>query len=207
MKNNQMDFRKHSNWIKLELPKLFYEQQLLFGYLGAKRLLPNYYFFYRKEKWGNPNFLHMMLDKVEYIIWGKDPIDLDVKNSLQYVNEIMPDMEDFESTIYASPALDSSASVACLLRFLVERDIDNIIDIANYCVTTVDMYISQMLDLNYYQPDYYQKINNHQFMLRELNLQKNQYNTIIQSKSVSQELIQLLKAMQDYEGYSSINLK
>jgi uncharacterized protein YjaG (DUF416 family) len=148
------------------LESVSFKGKVLFAVLTCEKLYPNYVFFKKMTNWGSPDILLRGIGfAYKYLVEN----EVDVKNLKKVildVDNITPNTEDFPG-IFVSFALDACTSVYSCLSFLLDNNIDNIVDIAVYARDTVDMFIQERDNLNSSDPTIEVKIANDHLMIRE----------------------------------------
>lgn len=195
--------------IKNRLAIVSFKKQLLFGYLGASRLIPNYKFFSLENGWGDYTVLVAVLNDVRNVLLSSNAINnLALEQKITEIELVTPDMDDYGETIYGSHALDSSLSVICILEFIKTHDIGHLFELIEYVIETIRMNISYNENLYSSDPAIDEKMSSHPFMQREIQLQLEQL-TQIERKSdfaIDEEFIDSLLKLQFNNGKSNINI-
>ncbi|KYF72838.1 hypothetical protein BE15_01155 [Sorangium cellulosum] len=111
------------------------------------------------------------LDLAWGVLEGFEPSQESVNSARQQVRRAEPETEDFD-TILVSSALDASASVGLLLKFIEDGGVGSIVEIASLCRDTVDMFVQDQDGLVPNDPKLEERILNHRLMQRELQRQQ-----------------------------------
>jgi hypothetical protein len=104
---------------------------------------------------GDPDVLLNAIKLCQLYIKNETKI-ASLENILPIVDNAMPDTEDFPNASYA---LNASATVYETLQFLIDKDLNHILNIGTYLTDTVDFKIQENESLTDFQ------INNHPIML------------------------------------------
>jgi uncharacterized protein YjaG (DUF416 family) len=154
-----------------KLKELDFSKQLAFAYLTCERLFPNYVYFSKKYKFGNPAFLK---DAIEYLYnaifekqYEKDKIDSLIKNVVKNI----PEPSDYETGL-ASSALDACTAIEESLYFILDKNFPRIESISTFATDTVHMHIQEIDKLDFNTDiNFQQKIDNHPLMKKEIKIQ------------------------------------
>ncbi|WP_081426161.1 DUF416 family protein [Sorangium cellulosum] len=157
--------------LERNLASLSREALVAFGLSCCERLYPNYVAFKREAGWGDPDVLRYGLDLAWGVLEGFEPSQESVNSARQQVRRAEPETEDFD-TILVSSALDASASVGLLLKFIEDGGVGSIVEIASLCRDTVDMFVQDQDGLVPNDPKLEERILNHRLMQRELQRQQ-----------------------------------
>lgn len=167
------------NETSVKLNKIPDKGQILFGVLICERLYPNYGAFQKAFNWGNSTTLQEGIALLrQYIIKGDLFDDHDVKDIIERIDWVTPNTEDF-SSIIVSFALDACTSVQSMLNYLLDKNVENIVDVACFSRDTVDMYVQEIEGLKNYDPNLEEKIRSSEYMIREMEFQKGLLNKIV----------------------------
>ena len=158
-----------------ELRSLSHDEMLAYGLSCAERLFPNYLKFSRENNWGDSDALREALDSGWARLAQQESPTIDLELLQQRCAEAAPDTEAFEK--FASPGLDSAAAAYHLVKFLRNRDPEEISTIAHLCFETVEMYLRNSLfeaedirspeDLERFSRDLDGRVSSHPLMIRE----------------------------------------
>lgn len=137
-----MNYRDYITILKKQTKSQQYEEQILFALMICKKLHFEYEKFVNKYQWGDAGLLMDAINFCQLAI-GK-PIDLKrIDEFLPKIDLIIPDMDNFESDLQASYALNASISVYETLEFIKDQDKTHIYNIANYYTDTIDFKIQE----------------------------------------------------------------
>jgi uncharacterized protein len=146
--------------------------RVLFAALICERLYPNYVAFQKTFEWGNHEVLQEGIALIRQYLIKEDLFEAsEIEDIIERVDMITPSTEDF-SGIVTSFALDACNSVYCTLRYLIDKNVDNIADVASFARDTVDMYIQEVDDINANDPKIEEKIERNKFMVHEKKAQR-----------------------------------
>lgn len=180
------------DFLKIELSNLSYLHQIVFAASCCERLLPNYLEFEKDEKWGDFKLLRSSLNSIWEMVKNKT---IDVKEAKELAEKcvsVIPDSENFSSQ-FTSAAIDAGTCVYETLMFCVDRSIQRILDVSTLSLDTVDMYLQDLLKIDYSERDFEKKINEHPLMLQEKETQLNDIRTLKESKKLNARVINLFK--------------
>lgn len=144
--------------------------RLAFAAACCERAYPNYEFFSRVAKWGDPSILREALD----IVWeaAKEPKSPELLMSLeQKCLSVTPDLDDFateELDVIAAAAQDAAFMIALLLQLARESDARYARRIATFARDTLDTYVQAREKIAANDPDLEQRISEHPLIAREL---------------------------------------
>lgn len=190
------------NLIIQKLGAMSESQIVTFAASCSERLLPNYKKFVDVEQWGDYSFFRSTLNSIWNFIEQQNISDENLKLLMKKCFEFVPDSEEFES-IYASYAIDFGASIYNTLKYCLEKDIKNIISVADASINTVDLFVQEKHNLDPDDPDLEQKINNDQMMQQEIIKQLNDLDILAKQK-IDQQFINSFRT--SVEGKSNIEL-
>jgi len=195
----------NANSLRTRLIKLDSALQLAFGAVCCERLLPNYIAFQSDTGWGNVAPIRKALDFVWSSLESKSLDTQAVKSITESCESVAPDSEDFES-LYVSSAQDACFAVCGLLDYLLENDVDKIVQAATYATDSVDLYVQEIENMAPNDPELEQKILNHRLMQRELAQQEKNLADIEQATTLSSDFLDGLKQSWNNEGKSNLDL-
>jgi uncharacterized protein len=153
--------------IKSNLSNISNKGRVLFAVLICERLYPNYVAFQKKYNWGNYEVLQEAIALLRQYLIKEDLFEeSEIEEMIDRVDIITPHTEKF-SGIITSFALDSCTSIYSTLSYLLDKNVDNIADVASYARDTVDMYIQEIEDINANDPKIEEKIEQNEFMILE----------------------------------------
>jgi uncharacterized protein YjaG (DUF416 family) len=158
--------------LEYELRRLPRPHRVAFAAACCERLLPNYAEFVREVRWGDTALLRGALDYIWSAI-GVGSVSVsgeELNRLIQLCDDVIPDTEDFETSL-VSAALDAGTAVVGTLRALLDGDTKHVIEVASYCRDTVHMYIQDRDNLDYRDPLFDIKIERDPLMRREFERQ------------------------------------
>jgi uncharacterized protein YjaG (DUF416 family) len=132
--------------IKRQLIPLTYEKKLLFALLTCEKLYPNYLYFESRSKWGNSNILLQAIELMYQSLFIRNLLDDEEVNlHINAVDLVTPDTEDFvDSSV--SFALDACTAVYSSLKFMLNQDINHVVEVAIYARDTVFAFDNSGMD-------------------------------------------------------------
>lgn len=153
--------------IKRELITLSEKGRILFGALTTERLYPNYIHFEKMVGWGDHSKLQGAISLLYEYLLREDLVAVsEIQDAINEVDFVTPHTDDFPG-ITTSFALDACTSVHSTLSYILDKNIEHIIDVAIYARDTVDMYIQEIHNLDSQNPDFETKIATDPFMIAE----------------------------------------
>ena len=189
-----------------ELKNLDFTKQLAFAYLTCERLYPNYLFFSKNYKFGNPNILRQALDFIHHDFFEKHPDKRKMDFFRKEIDKNTPDPGDFRTGL-ASSALDACTAVMETLNFMEDKKILRIDDISTFGTDTVSMHIMNIASLDFNKDkDFQKKIDEHPLMQREVRVQSGIITFLRNIGLLRSEDIQTLLSLQDNNCKGSLNL-
>lgn len=186
---------KYREQIKKDLIRLPKEGVLLFAALICERLYPNYIYFYKTFSWGNPKVLGETIDVIFQSFFRKELFERnEIMALIEEVDFVTPNTEDFPS-IYVSFALDACTSIHSTLNYILDGDVEHVVDVATYARDTVDMFIQERDDIGTFSVDVENRIFNDPLMVRERKRQEGVIERLfnINFKDINDELIESLR--------------
>ncbi|NJO01870.1 MAG: YjaG family protein [Bacteroidia bacterium] len=128
------------------LTLLNFSHGLVFAYICAERLFPNYDYFCGRENWGNPDFLKECIDLVGHL--AEDTAIEKYSNNLKFKQEnillVTPSSNDF-SSVYCTYAMDACVVVYESLSFALYGNLECLKIISKTSIETVYIYITDKL--------------------------------------------------------------
>lgn len=191
--------------LRNRLVKLDSERQIAFGAACCERLLPNYVAFQRDAAWGNFAAVRNALDYVWLFLNGQSFSMQEIKEITHLCESAAPNSDDFAS-LYVTAAQDACFSVCGLLDYLIQKDVDKIVQVATYATDSVDLYVQEIECMDPNDPKLEQKILTHRLMQRELARQENDLQALEAVASLSQEFLGQLKTSWNNGGKSNLDL-
>jgi uncharacterized protein YjaG (DUF416 family) len=182
--------------IKRMLTPLTNEQRLLFAVLTCERLYPNYIYFQNIFNWGDSKILLNAIGVVYQFLIKRDLFEKhEIQELINEVDIITPNTEDF-SEIFVSFALDACTSIYSSLNFILDHELEHIVDVAIYAHDTIDMFIQERDNLSYDSVDIEDRIAADPLMIYE----KERQNNVIHRLSLKKEVNvnnQLIEELRD----------
>ncbi len=133
---------------KIEQLSLY--QQLAFGIFVSQSLFNTYDTFVKKENWGNPAILREILQLLKNAPMHNSEFNEEIEKSNIELDAIMPNMDDFPGSIYASLALDVCSIIGECLDFVSDKNTEHIKTVSYIAIQSVEFYIA---DKNKIQPN------------------------------------------------------
>lgn len=153
--------------IKKEMLSVSDKGRVLFAVLVCEKLYPNYMRFQDLNNWGDHNVLKESISIMHQYLFKPELFKTDeIKELIERIDLITPNTEEF-TDITTSFALDACNSIYDTLNYLVDKDIEHVVDVATYARDTVDMFVQEKSDLKSNDPGLEIKIENDQFMIAE----------------------------------------
>lgn len=189
-----------------QLKSLDFNKQLAFAYLTCERLYPNYIYFSKHYKFGDPKLLRQALDLIDKNLLGNNVDKTEIISFAAKIEENTPQPADYD-TILASSALDACAATIEALHFLVDKQFSHIDTISTQATDTVDMYIYDQnnLDCNT-DKNYQEKIYSNPLMIKEIATQKGIISYLAKIDSIQNSDITTLISLQE-NNKGNLNLK
>ena len=122
------------------------QRQLQLALRICKELFFEYQKFYEVYHWGNPDLLLDGISICEKASNSNAEIPK-IRELLQKLDSVTPDMDDFGSDVLGSYALNAANSVYETLEFLTDSDSVHILNIATYYTDTIDFKIQEIKSL------------------------------------------------------------
>src|SRR5688572_17894980 len=130
--------------IKNELLNVSFKGHVVFGVLICERLYPNYEAFQQRFDWDKDGVVAESIAVARKCLERNHSIDEEVIERLRdELDLVTPDTEDFPGAL-TSFALDACNSIYSVLKYLTDKDIDLIADVATYARDTVDLYYREI---------------------------------------------------------------
>lgn len=183
--------------LRARLAPLSRTQRLAFALSCCERLLPNYVVFHSAEEWGSPDALRRVLMQCWDIAAGANLDDQDLSELAAGLEEVIPNSEDFGSTL-GSAAMDAGGALERVLNFLDDGEMQALVDVASLSVDTVEMYLQERLDEEGATPTE-QDIWSHDLMQIELSLQRQDLEEV-ESWSTSVHAVEHLRRRSEERG-------
>lgn len=179
--------------LQQRLNRLLPNLQLAFGALVCERLLPNYQHFQRESEWGDWAPLRESMDTTWMVLSGRTVKPEDISRLSARCEMVAPDSEDFNQLTVAS-AQDACCAVCCLLNFILQPDVEQVVQVATYAVDTIDLYVQEVSNMDPADPALEEKILSHPLMRQELEFQDEVLQALESTASLSVESISNLRS-------------
>lgn len=182
------------NELEQKLAPLPSRSQAAFGASCSERLLPNYLAFQKECGFGDYEKLRHCLSWVWTIITEVE-CNLEAADRwLATIDDLTPDTEDYASAS-VSFALDACTSLHSLVRFLKDKNLNNILDIAAYARDTLYMHITRDDDDESDSGDIVSKTDAHPQMQREFRQQHLDIAFLSRNSPLSDQRVRELRAL------------
>jgi uncharacterized protein len=188
--------------IQATLSGLSRRYAVTFAAACCERMLPNYQAFSKAETWGDFPLFQTALDEVWNYVLGAPVSAQRLKRLLSQCEAVVPDTEDFD-TLWASHALDASASVCETLELCLDGDVEHAVTVATSSRDSVDMFIQERDGMEYSDPYFEQKILGDALMVRELKRQVDDLTTLRQHPVLSNDMVKAFRGR--YQGQSNLS--
>lgn len=189
--------RPRTTCIREQLVALDSGRRLVFGALCCERLLPNYISFQSDSGWGEFAPVRKALDCVWAHVYGDVQTNTEIVDASSACELAAPSSDDFTS-IYVTAAQDACFAVCSLLDYVLENDIDKIVQAATYATDSVDLFVQETDGIEPGDPEHEAKIVRHPLMQRELERQASDLEAIRSAQAMSRDFIGERKAMNGY---------
>jgi len=164
--------------IKDKLSLLTYEGKILFSVLTSEKLYPNCVAFENRNNWRGCGILQEAISLTYHYLINRSSVSIsDFEDMITRIDLITPDTEDF-SDITTSFALDACTSLIGTLRFIIDKDINNLLEVSTYATDTVYAFIQLKEDFNAFDPSSDIQTEHDDFMIREQERQRTLIKTI-----------------------------
>lgn len=159
-----MDSTQFYERLSKQLTLLPKHQLISFGLDICERLLPDYVEFHDQFNWGDPEILKKSIQYIKDSV--SEAVDEEKVNQLLTgLEEVLPDTEDFTDPL-GTYALNAGCAVFELLEYLIDPEIDHLLNISSVITDTLDFKLSELeSDLNE------EDLLKHPEMLKEWNYQ------------------------------------
>lgn len=169
-------------------------KRLVFGALCCERLLPNYLTFQKEAGWGDFAAVRKALDYVWAHVYGSAQQNAEIVDASSACELAAPSADDFTS-LYVTAAQDACFAVCSLLDYVLENDIDKIVQAATYATDSVDLFVQETDGIEPGDPGLEAKILRHPLMQKELERQASDLEAIRLAHAISRDFIGERKAM------------
>ena len=178
--------------------KLSRKKGILFSVVNCERLLFNYVSFQKKNNWGDHRILQDSIDMIYQYLINENVFDSDdFSKQLEMIDSATPHTEAFPG-ILTSFALDACTSIHGTLLFILDNDVERVMDIVSYAYDTVDMFIQEKENINSNDKQIENKIWNDSFMKNAIRSQHELLFRIskLENDTITDEIINGLKIEQ-----------
>jgi uncharacterized protein YjaG (DUF416 family) len=160
-----MTLTEFKNIIEKQVEGLSENGRLIFSLDICKKLLQDYRTFNKKYEWGNPELLVKGINYCVQTLNGDKSDKYRIEEIISAIDEVTPDTEDF-GEYDGSYALNACVAVIESLEFLIDKNIEHIVNVSTCMMDTVDFRIRESFG---YLPD--EAIDVHPWMVSERNEQ------------------------------------
>lgn len=153
--------------IKDKLTRLSDKSKLLFAFLITEKLYPHYVAFEERYHWGDSKLLFEAMTLIyQYLTESRPVSNKEIVEMISKIDLVTPDMDDFGSAL-SSFALNAATSVYSALNYLIDKNIDNLVDIVSYELDTIDLYVQDKEGFDTLDPSRDVQIEHDDFMVSE----------------------------------------
>jgi uncharacterized protein YjaG (DUF416 family) len=189
-----------------QLKQLTFTKQLAFSYLVCERLYPNYVFFSKKYKFGDPDILRQAADFIFRDFFEEHPDKNKIDFFRKQIYKNTPNPGDFR-TILTSSALDACTALMETLDFMEDKKTSRIDDISTFATDSISMHIVNIASLDFNRDkDFQKQIDEHPLMEREVRIQLGIIAFLKNIDVLRYEEIRTLLSLQDNNNKGSLNL-
>jgi uncharacterized protein YjaG (DUF416 family) len=182
--------------LKIRISLLSKNARVLFAALTCEMLYPNYVAFEKRTGWGKSEILmEAIAFFYQKVIKDKLYSVEEIEDMINRIDSVTPDTEDF-TDLSTSFALDACTSIYSTLNYLLENNLNHILDVVTYALDTVHMFVQIKEDFNSLDPGSETKIANDLFMIVEKNRQLKLIKTLTDAdlSIITNELIASLRS-------------
>src|SRR5262249_55506824 len=130
----------------------------------------------------------------------------EVRRSRRRIYKVAPDADDFD-TILVSSAIDACNALYCTLSYILEPNVNRVIEVAVSARDTADRYVQELEDLEPMAPDLEARILKHPLMQRELKKQQDDLDQLQRVPTLTPEFLTKFRQTASYAGRSNLNLQ
>lgn len=138
----EMTFTEFKNVFEKQIKELSDNGRLTFSLDISKRLLQDYRIFHEKYKWGNPDSLANGIKYCELVLNGDKADNYRIEELMSAIDEVTPNTDDFGDWD-GSYALNACVAVIESLEFLLDKNIEHIVNVSSCMTDTVDFKITE----------------------------------------------------------------
>jgi len=137
-----MDAAQFYDRLSKQLTVLPKNRLIGFGLNICERLLIDYVDFHREFNWGNPEVLKECIHYIKDSM-GNEADEEKVNQLLSSLEEVLPDTEEFTDPL-GTYALNAGCAVFELLEYLIDPEIDHLLNISSVITDTIDFKLSEL---------------------------------------------------------------
>jgi uncharacterized protein YjaG (DUF416 family) len=179
--------------IKAKLSRLTYEAKALFAVITSEMLHPNYAAFKERNNWGDDNVLQDAISQIYYYIINSSLVSIaeleDIETRIEFIT---PDTEDFTDVV-TSFALDACTALMATIRFIVDKDVNRVLEVSDYAIDTVYAFIQLKENYDAFDPSSDIQTEHDSFMLQEKQRQISLISSLSESVKITDHVINRLK--------------
>ncbi|WP_097459090.1 DUF416 family protein [Mangrovitalea sediminis] len=191
--------------LKRQLGVMDNRRKAAFGAACCERLLPNYAAFMEQANWGSLEPIRQGLDLVWLYVDQGLADNNNIMRAVVLCEEMAPHSDDF-SFLLVTAAQDACFAVCALLDFLMEFDVEKVVQAAEYATDSIDLYVQEIESMPPNSPDLEQRILNHVLMQRELSQQQLDIEFIKNASTIGQEFSKRLRQLWPLPGQGNLGL-
>jgi uncharacterized protein len=199
----QMAF--NSDTLLRQINDLDRKRRLLFGASCCERLLPNYVTFKNDTGWGNVAPLRSALDVIWSSVAGESHSNKDILDMISACEDVAPDSDNFTS-LYVSFAQDACFSICGMLDFLSGSDSEKVVQAATYAVSSVDLFVQEIENMDSTDPNLEDKILHHPLMQQELEKQQADIKSLALAPVIDAGFLAEIRNSSSINGKSNLEL-
>lgn len=182
-----------------------HQQKCLFALLTCEKMKRSYQFFHEKTNLGNNQVLDDIIICLENNVLNVTVSKSTLNALYKKLEKSTPNLDDYDSVI-PSYAFDCCVVFGEALQYLTDKDDEHINQLVSSTIDTLDMFIQEKilikekLELDQNDKFLESKIEQDEFMQRELNRQRMIISNIIDLKSINMETIEKIRSLNNSYG-------
>jgi uncharacterized protein YjaG (DUF416 family) len=137
-------------------------------------------------------------------VYGEAQTNKEIVDANSACELAAPSSDDFTS-IYVTAAQDACFAVCSLLDYVLENDIDKIVQAATYATDSVDLFVQEADGIEPGDPELEAKILGHPLMQRELERQDSDLEAMSSADEISRSFIDQRKALNGHGGTGNLS--
>ncbi|MDJ1470200.1 DUF416 family protein [Xanthocytophaga flava] len=123
------------------------QQQILFAALTCEKMYPTYEAFVKENKWGDEKLLQLILVSLYEVVHTEKIDQEELQSQKKDIDTIIPDTGDFPYSI-TSYAIDTCFAFYDTLELLSTLDIQSLSNVSTHSINMIDMFVSEVLNLD-----------------------------------------------------------